>query len=181
MSGIKLSSEEMVDLEDKIADVYGDFSSILNHINTKGKIEDFLKLIDHTDFLGKEGNSYETFKNGKVIVLGDSSLNPNDVIRALRDAGLQKERIEVHLGYDLGGYNVERSLKYDWKISLVLIGPVPHSMHGKGQYPSIIEMMEREQGYPPVIRLTNNGAPKITKTNLKNAVAEAINKSFLEL
>lgn len=181
MTGLKLSNEEIVDLEEKIFDAYdGVFTNILNHINTRGRIEDFLKLIGHTDFLGKEEDSFIPFKNGKVLVLGDSSLNTNDVTRALRDAGLEKDRIELHLGYDLGGYNVEH-IRWDFNIALVLVGPVPHSMRGKGDYSSVIEMMEREQGYPPVIRLENSGTLKITKTNLKEAISIAAKREYITL
>lgn len=181
MTGLKLSNEEIVDLEERLFDAYdGSFSNILNHINTRGRIEEFLHLIGHKDLLGKEEDAFIPFKDGKVLVLGDSNLNANDVTRAMRDAGLEKDRIELHLGYDLGCYNVEH-IRWDFNIALVLVGPVPHSMRGKGDYSSVIEMMEREQGYPPVIRLENSGTLKITKTNLKEAVRTAVERKYITL
>ena len=182
MTGLKLSNEEIVDLEDKIFDAYdGCFSDILNHINTKGKIEEFLRLIDHEDLLGKTESYFDPFKDGKIVVLGASELRPNDVIRALRDEGIEKDRIELHLEYDLGGYEVEKSIRWNSFVSLVLVGPIPHSLEGKGSYSSIMEMMERKQGYPPVIRLQIAGTPKITKTNLKEAVRTAVARDYITI
>ena len=182
MTGLKLSNEEIVDLEDKIFDAYdGSFSDILNHINTKGKIEEFLRLIDHEDLLGKTESYFDPFKYGTIVVLGASKLRVNDVIRALRDVGIKKERIELHLEYDLGGYKVEKSIRWNSFVSLVLVGPIPHSLEGKGNYNSIIEKMEREQGYPPVIRLLNDGKPKITKTNLKEAIRTAVAMEYITI
>ena len=54
-----------------------------------------------------------------------------------------------------------------------MVGPMPHSGSGKGNYSSIISALESEEGYPPVVRLGSNGL-KITKSDFKMKLEEAL-------
>ena len=79
--------------------------------------------------------------------------------------GISKDRVELHLEYKPNGFNID-TLKYSLDYSLVLLGPMPHSMEGKGEYTSIITRMEREAGFPPVKRLmAGDENPRVRKGN----------------
>jgi len=78
-----------------------------------------------------------------------------------------------NLNYKLNNLDID-SLKYNFNYSLILIGPVPHSLKGKDSYSSIITRMENEIGFPPVFRLNSTNELKITKTSIKDAIQQAI-------
>lgn len=65
--------------------------------------------------------------------------------------------------------------KMQWQLtySLLMVGPMPHSGSGKGDYGSIISALELEDGYPPVVRLESNGL-KITKSDFRAKLSEMI-------
>ena len=56
---------------------------------------------------------------------------------------------------------------------------LPHSAKGKGDFSSIITMMETTDGYTKVRRLCSNGQLKITKSNLKQTIHEEIENGYL--
>ena len=70
-------------------------------------------------------------------------------------------------------------MQYASNYSLVLFGPVPHSAKGKGDSESIIAEIEKQNGYPPVIRLEAGNELKITKNNFKKALCEALTRGII--
>ena len=63
------------------------------------------------------------------------------------------------------------SLMYYQTYTDLFIGPIKHSMKGKGNYESIIEYVKaNENSFPKLGLLLVNGELKITKTSLKSAV-----------
>lgn len=89
--------------------------------------------------------------------------------------GFSSDRLEFFLDYNGSKkYNYSK-LRYSDKYAAVIVGPVPHSTVGKGNYSSAIVAMETEQGYPPVFRvdkITNNSfRPVMDELQQKNIVA----------
>lgn len=137
----------------------------LNSLNEQGKINDLIAL------LGMDGRIGDTHKE-KIAVLGQASISINEIYRVAAEMGIQKEQLELCLEYKkAAAYNIEK-LKNN-KYNAVLVGPMPHSGAGKGNYSSIITAMENTAGFPPVFRVGSNGM-KITKSSLKKALRQVI-------
>ena len=65
-----LSIEELSELEDAIMDVLpSKITEILSRANRRGTLNDLLSLLGLSDLLGSE-NKFETYKNGKIVVVG---------------------------------------------------------------------------------------------------------------
>ena len=65
-----LSIEELSELEDAIMDVLpSKITEILSRANRQGTLNDLLSLLGLSDLLGSE-NKFETYKNGKIVVVG---------------------------------------------------------------------------------------------------------------
>lgn len=117
-------------------------------------------------------------EKGKVLVVGDSEIKASKIIASLQNKGIPKDRIELRLGYnELKNFKFT-NLQYGFRYGLILVGPMPHSTRGKGDFSSTLVRMETEEGYPPIIRLGTN-CLKITKTNIKNAIQTAIEKQYI--
>ena len=67
---------------------------------------------------------------------------------------------------------------YDPNYSLILVGPMPHSTTGKGDFSSTIAAMEQTEGYPPVIRLGSNGL-KVSKSGIRDALIKGMDDGIL--
>ena len=137
----------------------------LNSLNKQGKINDLIIL------LGMDVDDGDAHKD-KIAVLGQSSINSNEIYKVAIEVGIPKERLELCLEYKkAAAYNVEK-LKNN-KYTAILVGPMPHCGPGKGNYSSVISAMENTAGYPPVVRIGTNGM-KITKSSFKRALRQVI-------
>ncbi len=63
---------------------------------------------------------------------------------------------------------------------MIYVGPMAHSTRDKGEYSSVIARMEREEGFPKLVRLGPEGSLKVTKTNLKEAIIKEIESNYLD-
>ena len=57
---------------------------------------------------------------------------------------------------------------------------MPHSTTATGNFSSAVTMMQNTDGYTKVVPLRVNGDLKITKTNIKQAVQNAVDSGYLE-
>lgn len=88
--------------------------------------------------------------------------------------GFSGDRFEFFLDYDGSQkYNYSK-LRYSDKYAAVIVGPIPHSTVGKGNYSSAIVAMETEQGYPPVFRVD-----KITNNSFRSVMDELQQKNIV--
>ena len=95
----------------------------------------------------------------------------------LSNTEIQK-RFELVLEYEgLNHYDFNKLSKFDY--SVILIGPAPHSVKGKGNYSSLIIMLEDNQDnyYPPVYRLSQDSP--ITKSQVETALDDLIKKEVI--
>ena len=157
-----LNVEELFELEENIKEELDDhLTAALSRMNRSGQLEDFLRLLGMEHLLHKE-SGYEVYKTGKIVVIGQSE-----------QLGLDKKRFELYLEYeDAKKFNFQK-MQWQPTYSLLMVGPMPHSGSGKGDYGSIISALELEDGYPPVVRLGSNGL-KITKSDFRAKLEEML-------
>lgn len=114
--------------------------------------------------------------NKKIVIIGDSYINGGIVEKVLKSNGMSNYEIELYLDYKkLKKLNFEKFEHNDNYVG-ILCGPIPHSVNHKGYATSIVNFMEIHGGYPPIIRLSANGALKITNNSLKHGIEELKNK-----
>jgi len=142
------------------------------------ELRTYLKSIGLAD-LSPEIDDFQP--NGYIYVLGDLSIKDNVVNQIFKDLRIDVSRIKIVKGYnEFKNYNFNR-FQYDGSIRLIFVGPIPHSTNDKGDYSSIIARMEKEEGFPKIIKLGTEGSLKITKTNLKEAVIKEIESNYLDI
>lgn len=168
-----LDVTQLLDLEEQLLlELNNRLGEILSLLNRTERLEEFLELIGLKSLLFHD-STYKTFKNGKIVVLGDSKVKQAELLAIAKELGISRDRFEFHLGYaNMQKFNIS-SYRYDFKYSLVMVGPMPHSGVGKQDASSIISAMESKEGYPPVVRLGTNGL-KITKSDFRNKLQESI-------
>lgn len=81
--------------------------------------------------------------------------------------------VDIVSDYDKLTNNNINSLRYSTKYAGIIVGPMPHSIKGMGEYSSAIALLEQEGGFPPVVRATmQSNKLKLTKTSFTKALAE---------
>lgn len=168
-----LNVEELFELEESIKEELDDhLTAALSRMNRSGQLEEFLRLLGMEHLLQRE-SGYEVYKTGKIVVIGQSDVKPEALLSIAKQLGLDKNRFELHLDYeDAKTFNFHK-MQWQPTYSLLMVGPMPHSGSGKGDYGSIISALESEDGYPPVVILGSNGL-KITKSDFKSKLEEMI-------
>lgn len=168
-----LNVEELFELEDNIKEELDDhLTAALSRMNRSGQLEEFLRLLGMEYLLQKE-SGYEVYKTGKIVVIGQSDVKPEVLLSIAKQLGLDKNRFELYLEYEAAKKFNFQKMQWQPTYSLLMVGPMPHSGFGKGDYGSIISALESEDGYPPVVRLGTNGL-KITKSDFKAKLSEMI-------
>ena len=62
--------------------------------------------------------------------------------------------------------------RYSDKYAAIIAGPMPHSVKGKGDYSSGLEMLKNEPGYPYVVECVTSEKLKVTRTSINKALQE---------
>ena len=150
-----------------------------------GTLNEYLVKIGMEDlFPQKENLEWDgAFPDGKIVVFGESRVSERDIIKSIESVGITNvsERVDLRLGYyDRSCEDFIRTLRYNNKYRLILVGPMPHSTTATGNFSSALTMMQSTDGYTKVIPLKANGELKITKTNIKQAVQSAVDSGYLE-
>ncbi len=132
------------------------------------------------DLLPEQEDTF-TFPNGNILIFGDSNVKENVIYQIFEEHGIDKSRVKLYLGYnEYKNFDFKR-LSYRPENRLILFGPIPHSTRGRGNYSSVINMIENEEGFPKVIRLTANKNLKITRNSLNEVVQEEVRTGFLKI
>ncbi len=124
-------------------------------------------------------SNYDTRKDGKILVIGDSEIKENVLDGIIKGLGLDKNRFEFCLGYDKPKTYQYSKLQYNPNYRLVIFGPVPHSSTGKNESGSVISEMTSKEGYPRVEVLSSNHALKITKSNFKSKLQDLLLEKYI--
>lgn len=175
---MKITNENLLDI---ITEASYRLHSELKRAYKSGKLEDYLSSIGMLDLYPSEEEVplYDTNPDGKILIIGDSQIKEREIYGSLKEFGISKDRIELHLGYEDAKNFSFRNIQYNPNYRLILFGSVPHSGEGKQDKSSIITQIESDDGYPKVIRLTDGHGLKLTKTSLKRAVSQEIQRGYL--
>lgn len=170
-----LDLEELQELEDNIKKELNDhLTGILTLLNRTDRLEELLILLGMEELLKQESN-YESYRTGKIVVIGQSDVKKDHLLAIGKSFGIDKNRFELFLDYEDAKTFDFKKIQWQPTYSLIMVGPMPHSIAGKGNYSSIISALESESGYPPVVRLGKNSL-KITKSDFKEKLKEAIDQ-----
>jgi hypothetical protein len=177
---MQLTIEKMAELEDNIIQVLPDrITEALTLANRSGELDDLLRLLRMTDLLEPE-DTLETYRSGKIMVIGESDVKDDVMLAIAKSLGLEKNRFEFVTEYDKAKAFEFTKLQYASTYRLVLFGPVPHSANGKGDSGSVIAEMEKKRDvYPRVERLLNGTTLKITKSNFREKLRQLIDEQYI--
>ena len=146
--------------------------------------KEFLDMVGMSDLYPEEetpvwDGSYPT---GTIVVVGQPAIGKDVVQGILKRMGF-KDRYELYLEYDeFKNRNLKNKLQYNSKIRLILAGPMPHSIEGKGDDSSGVVMLENMDGFAKVVRLEESkGTLKITRTSLRKALQAEVDNGFLSV
>ena len=153
----------------------------IREAHKNGNLEGYLSSIGMRDLFPSEEMPplYDTNPEGKILIIGATKVKEHEIYGCLKEYGINKNRIELHLGYEEAKSYPFRRIQYNPNYRLILFGAMPHSGKGKEERSSIIAQIEDTDGYPKVIRLSDGHGLKLTKTGLKNAVKEQIEIGYL--
>lgn len=144
---------------------------LLYQLNSENKLENFLN--EHNFELETEDIEFDR-QRAKILIIGQLSIDKTVLNKLLGEFKIDVNRVEVAGEYyDGASYPWDR-LKYNDKYSDVIVGPMPHSGVGKGDYASIISRVKNEEGFPNVIEAVPeaDGGPKLSKSSLRRAIQE---------
>ena len=166
-----LSVEELEELLDEI-------SKRITLANRNGTLDELLGRLGMHDLV--EPRSVYGDKKGRIVVLGESSVDEKYLQITAGKLGLDKQRFEFCLDYDvLQKYNY-RKLQYSDNYRLIMVGPMPHSAREKGDSSSIIAEMElHPEIYPRVVRLGADGHLKISKSDFKQKLEQLVREGYI--
>lgn len=154
------------------------FISILTTLNRAERLDDFFEMIGMPNPFNME-RVWKPSKRGKVVVLGQSSISKTDMLVSAGKMGFDKSRFEFHLDYDeMKNMRID-NYKYKDCYCAILVGPMPHSGVGKGDFSSMITAMENGEGYPSIIKMGKNEL-KITKSAFQSALQFLIDNRIVE-
>ena len=174
-----LSIEELSELEDEIMDLLPEkITEILSRANRNGRLDELLEILGISSLFDTE-SSFESYKDGKIVVVGGSDVKEEVLTSIGKQLGIDKKRFEFCLDYnEIQKYDF-RKMQYAPQYRVILFGPVPHSGHGKGDSSSIITAIEHTSGYPRVERLLNGNELKITKSNFRETLRQLIHENYI--
>lgn len=148
--------------------VYQKLVKEITEASYENKIDEVLKKYELQDEI--EYPCYD-IKNSKILIIGDSLVDKNDLINIARKYGIKENRIEFELDYNkLTNYNFGK-LRNSMNYSDVLVGPIPHKVEGIEGYSSFLAMTDAmPEEYPKIIRLESSNELKITRQSFINGL-----------
>lgn len=181
-----LNPLELKELEKKLISLLPDrITEVLTRTNLNGELEELLRLLNCSFLLKSESrdeiytSKYETYKEGKIIVVGGSKIKEEVLLAIGKELGIDKKRFEFCLDYAAAQKYDFRKMQYAPAYRVVLFGPIPHSGIGKGKSGSIIAEMENNDGYPRIERLLCGQELKITKSNFREKLQQLIEEGYI--
>ncbi len=170
---------ELVELEESIMQELPDsISHILSRANRTGMMEELLGMLEMNHLLQPTIRS-ESYRDGKIVVIGESEATEERLLSIAKTFGLEKKRFEFCLDYERAQRFDYGKLQYEPNYRVVLFGPIPHSTAGKGDSRNTITEMERKGGYPKIVLLQNNHALKITQNSFKIALKRLVEENYI--
>ena len=154
----------------QISDLFLELEKQAREANAKGELLDFLKKLN-ISYEGFDECDYNK-STVRLLIAGQSDVRRDHVLKILKKYGIDKNRVDMILDYDDLKRIRWNDLQYSGKYSDVIFGPCPHSVVGKGDYSSIINRMEQEEGWPKPIRASANEMLKLSQNSIEAAILE---------
>lgn len=115
--------------------------------------------------------SYYDINRAKILVIGDSRVNKNDLYGIAKNLGIRRDVLEFELDYtrihNFDFNNLRNSMVY----SDVLVGPIPHRTEGIDGCSSFLAMADSHpEEFPKIIKLQSSNELKITKESFRNGL-----------
>jgi hypothetical protein len=172
-----LQPEDIAFLSEKIAEDFLDNSvEITTRLLAQNELENFLRLIGRNDLITEAIDSREPIiKSKKIAIFGErpNGCSESNLKEAARMVGLEDTScLEFHLDYkDAKKADFER-YRNNSDYCAIFIGAIPHSCKSKGDYGSVLSMLQHEQGFPAVIELRDStGKLKLSTSTLQVGIA----------
>lgn len=163
---------------EELEDVIEEVTARITFANRTGELDSLLKNWG-LDKLLKRQTVYETYKGGKIVVIGASEIKENILIGIAKKFGIDESRFEFCLDYDGAKTYSYKKLQYNPNYRVVVFGAVPHSSTGKKDSSSVIAEMKNHEGYPRVEVLSANKEVKITKSNFKKLLNRLVKENYI--
>ncbi len=165
---------ELDNLSISLKNVFSCFETLkkrLTYLNRTEQLDNLLDLL---------GVSYveSVAQKGIIVVVGDSEVSKQCLLAIGKECGISKDRFEFCLSYDEAKRFNFKKIQYSDRYSLIMIGPMPHSSYGSGDFSSALSALRNTEGYPPIVTLGAQSL-KITKTNFKNTLEQLIHNNIL--
>lgn len=112
-------------------------------------------------------------RSSVILVLGALQGKKSSYQLIAKKLRIPEQNIEFVDDYSkMHAFNAEQ-LRYSDKYSDIIVGPIPHSMKNKGEFSSVVAMVESNpKEYPKLLKAIANNALKITNTNFKELLQQ---------
>jgi len=115
----------------------------------------------------------------RLILIGASEINEGKILSTITKAGFDKKKIQIYTEYQkFKSIDINNLKKIRSRYDGILLGPMPHKMHGDMNGESLIGIMQNNsEEYPPFTVIRDKAHKlKISKSSLKDALEELENK-----
>lgn len=155
----------------ELADILENIYQKISREITEAYFNDEIDIIlEKYGLNNKISYSYYDRNNAKILVVGDSAIGKDLLLRIAKKFGITEKQIELQLDYEkLTNYNFSK-LQNSMTYSDVLVGPIPHKVGGLDNFISKAESNPEE--YPKLIKLEGSNEYKITKNTFTKALLE---------
>ena len=165
---------ELDNLSISLKNVFSCFETLKERLTYLNRTEQLDNLLD---LLGVSSVD-SVAQKGIIVVVGDSEVSKQCLLAIGKECGISKDRFEFCLSYDEAKRFNFKKTQYSDRYSLIMIGPMPHSSYGSGDFSSALSALRNTEGYPPIVTLGAQSL-KITKSNFKNTLEQLIRNNVL--
>lgn len=166
--------DELNHLSVSLKNVFSCFETLRERLAYLNRTEQLDNLLD---LLGIS-SADSVAQKGIIVVVGESEVTKQCLLAIGKECGISKDRFEFCLSYDEAKRFNFKKTQYSDKYSLIMVGPIPHSSYGSGDFSSALSAIRNTEGYPPVVSLGFQSL-KITKSNFKNTLEELIHNNII--
>lgn len=157
-----------MELSEVLEKIYQKLTLEITNAYYDGKVEEVLKKYGLTENIEY---SYYDKNNSRILVIGSSMVNKDDMIGIAKRIGISSNKLEFELDYDrLTNFDFGK-LRNSIVYSDILVGPMPHKVLGIDGYSSFLAMVQDNiEEFPKVTVLESANGLKITKESFKNGL-----------
>ena len=151
--------------------------------NRNGSLNQLMVNMGWQELLHEACNANDSFHPlpiGNIVVLGGSEVKERHLRGVCKELGFtDKDRFEFYLDYETLQKFKYNDLQWNDSYRVLLVGPAPHKTSGTGEYASLLSALEKEPGFPRIVKMTTGNELKITKSNFKATLNGLLDEGFL--